>query len=424
MRGYSGLLERPGTPRSLARRRRQRPRTLVAVVVLLAVAGGVAFAVVRTGALGQGRPLGRATPPSPGSVHPTRTADATTSPKVVPAATPTRSPIPTAPARASAPASAVVELGWVGDTTPGSKYGLPPNAGRALFQYTRTYTKAPDIMVANLEGTFGSGGASKCDGSKSGLCFAFQAPPKNASALKWAGFDVVNLANNHSNDYFGAGLQSTKKALSANGIEYTGLDGVIATKEVNGVKVAFLGFSPYPWSPNIGNLRGAQALVRKADATADVVVVLMHAGAEGADKSHTPKGAENAFGEFRGDSRAFSRAVIDAGADVVLGSGPHVIRGMEQYRGRLIAYSLGNFAGWKNFGRSGDLALSGLLTVNVAGDGRVLGGRWLSLRIADPGVPKLDPSRASVSLVRRRSAEDFASPVRLRADGTFRMAGK
>ncbi len=279
-------------------------------------------------------------------------------------------------------------------------------------------------MVANLEGTFGTGGPSKCSNSTSTVCFAFQAPPANAAALKWAGFDVMNLANNHSNDYFGAGLQSTKRALEANGIEYTGLDGVIATKEVKGVKVAFVGFSPYPWSPNIGNLQSAKALVRKADENADVVVVLMHAGAEGADKSHTPRGAETAFGEFRGNPRAFSRAVIDAGADVVLGSGPHVIRGMEAYRGKLIAYSLGNFAGWKNFGRSGDLALSGLLTVKVAGDGRVLGGKWLSLRIADPGVPKLDPSRAAVSLAKRRSAEDFATPVKLRADGTFRVAAE
>lgn len=318
--------------------------------------------------------------------------------------------------------SRTVTIGWAGDTTPGSKYGNPPNAGRALFEYVRTYTSEPDIMVANLEGTFGTGGPSKCDGRDSSACYAFQAPPTNAAALAWAGIDVVNLANNHSNDYFTAGLKTTRESLSANGVGYTGLNGVIPVKEVDGVKVAFLGFSPYSWSPNIGDLARARALVQQADEAADVVVVLMHAGAEGSDKTRTPKGAETAYGEFRGDSRAFAHAVIDAGADLVLGSGPHVIRGMEQYKGRLVAYSLGNFAGWKNFSRSGNLALSGLLTARVAGDGRVLGGTWLPLRIADPGVPKVDSSDASLSLVRKLSQTDFASPVIPAADGSFTVA--
>ncbi len=424
MRGYSSVLERPDTLRAVARRRRQRRRAVVATVILVALAGGVTYAVTSTEALGRARAMYvRATaPPAGGTPARTTASVGVTTPasaKPSPAAVATASAQPTSAADTAGSAPSVVEIGWVGDTTPGSKYGNPPNAGRALFQHTRQYTKAPDIMVANLEGTFGNGGPSKCSDSTSTVCFAFQAPLANASALKWAGFDVVNLANNHSNDYFGAGLQSTKRALAANEIEYTGLGGVIATKEVDGVKVAFVGFSPYPWSPDIGNLAKAKALVRKADQNADIVVVLMHAGAEGADKSHTPKGPETALGEFRGDSRAFSRAVIDAGADVVLGSGPHVIRGMERYKGKLIAYSLGNFAGWKNFGRSGDLALSGLLTVRVAGDGRVLGGRWRSLRIADPGVPTYDPRGAAVALARRRSASDFNTPVKMRSDGTF-----
>jgi hypothetical protein len=334
-----------------------------------------------------------------------------------PAAKPADEPAPEAASPQTA--AKVVEIGWVGDTTPGSKYGNPPNKGRALFEHTREYTSKPDIMVANLEGTFGKGGASKCDGRDSSVCYAFQAPPANAAALKWAGIDVVNLANNHSNDYLAAGLKSTRKALEANDIGYTGLDGITHVEEVDGVKVAFIGFSPYAWSPNIGKLEKAKSLVKEADREADVVVVLMHAGAEGADKTRTPKGAETAYGEFRGDSRAFSHAVIDAGADLVLGSGPHVVRGVERYKDRLIAYSLGNFAGWKNFSRSGNLALSGLLKVKIAGDGRVLGGKWTSMRIAEPGVPKIDSSRASLALVRKVSDKDFKTPVDFAKDGTF-----
>lgn len=327
-------------------------------------------------------------------------------------------------ARAAAQDDTVVEIGWVGDLTPGSQYGSPPDGGRALFEHTRTYTGKPDVMVANLEGTFGTGGASKCDGRDASACYAFQAPPGNAKALAWAGIDVVNMANNHSYDYFAAGAKATKQALESNGIDYTGLVDDVAVKEVDGVRVALVGFSPYSRSPNIGDLAAAKNLVRRVDEDADIVVVLMHAGAEGADKIHTPKGGETAYGEFRGDSRAFSHAVIDAGADLVLGSGPHVVRGLEEYRGRLVAYSLGNFAGWKNFSRKGTLALSGLLTVRVAGDGRVLGGRWLSLRIADPGVPKVDPDGASAALVRRLSKEDFKTPVKLAGDGTFVLDGQ
>lgn len=405
-----GLLERPDASRTYRGQQRRRQRAIIAAVVLGAVLLVAGIAVATSGVLG-GRPSGTPAVERTATETPaaTSTADATTTP--APAAEET-----------ATPSSAEIEIGWVGDTTPGSMYGNPPNEGRALFEYTREQLSAPDIMVANLEGTFGSGGPSKCDGRDSSACYAFQAPPANAAALAWAGIDVVNLANNHSNDYFSAGLSSTKSALDGNGIAYTGLLDTVAVKEVDGIKVAFLGFSPYPWGPSVNDIAAAETLVRQADETADVVVVIIHAGAEGSDKTHTPVGGETAYGENRGNSRAFAHAAIDAGADLVVGSGPHVIRGMEQYKGRLIAYSLGNFAGWKNFSRSGTLALSGLLTVRMNGDGEGLGGKWLALRIADPGVPKVDPKGASLTLVRTLSQEDFETPVVPAADGTFTLA--
>lgn len=417
---YAGLLERPGARSSLARQRRRRRRTaLIGLTVAAAAIAIVGVAGALFGRLDVGATRGRRSSTEPAATGTSAAASSTAALATAPA-----SASKPGTATAAAPAASEIEIGWIGDTTPGSKYGNPPNAGRALFTYTRKRLTAPDIMIANLEGTFGNGGPSKCDGRDSSACYAFQAPPANAASLAWAGIDLVNLANNHSNDYFAAGLRTTRTALAKNGIAYTGLRGTIPVREVDGVKVAFLGFSPYSWSPGIGDLSNARALVREADTVADVVVVLMHAGAEGADKTHTPTGGETAYGEFRGDSRAFSHAVIDAGADVVLGSGPHVVRGMEQYRGRLIAYSLGNFAGWKNFGRSGNLGLSGLLTVRVAADGRVLGGKWTSLRITNPGVPKVDSSSTSLALVRRLSGEDFATPVRLNVDGTFAIGAK
>ena len=324
-----------------------------------------------------------------------------------PSAEPSATPSATASATTASP-STVIEVGWVGDTTPGSKYGNPPDSGRALFAQVRDELSAPDLMIANLEGTYSNPGPSKCDGSDSSLCFAFQAPPSYAKALPWAGIDFVSLANNHSHDYLSGGLEQTKAALKRNGIKYAGMPGQITYVDVRGVKVAVVAFSPYSWNQSILDVAAAKELVREADENADLVVVLMHVGAEGQDKYRTPTGNEYAFGENRGNPRAFAHGVVDAGADLVFGSGPHVIRGIERYKDRLIAYSLGNFAGWDNFGLSGNLGLSGLLTVKIDGGGRVRGGRWLSLRLADPGYPVVDSSHTSARFADRLSAQDFA----------------
>jgi hypothetical protein len=174
------------------------------------------------------------------------------------------------------------------------------------------------------------------------------------------------------------------------------------------VKVGLLGFSPYDWNASLLDIPAAQDLVKLADQDADVVVVLMHAGAEGSDKGHTPEGMETAYGESRGRTRDFAHAVVDAGADLVLGAGPHVVRGIERYRDRLIAYSLGNFAGWDNFRISGTLGISGILQMKVDGEGKFLGGRWLSLRLDEPGIPRVDPDHTGALMVRELSAQDFA----------------
>jgi hypothetical protein len=386
------------------RRRRQRRRrraiiVVVAVLVLAAVAAG-AYAYVQHGDDGA---------PSSVADGSSGTPTAAATPAATASSTPSPSPTPTAPT--------VIQIGWAGDTTPGSMYGDPPDNGRALFAHVRGKMKAPDLMMLNLEGTYSTGGASKCSGSESSVCFAFQAPPSFASALPWAGVGLVNMANNHTNDYFGGGIEQTQAALRKNDVAYTGMPAQITTVNVKGVKVATLGFSPYPWNANINDIPAAKALVKKAAAKADVVVVLMHVGAEGSDKTHTPHGSESAFGENRGDPRAFAHAVVDSGADLVLGSGPHVIRGIERYRTRLIAYSLGNFGGWGNFGTGGTLSLSGLLTVDIDSGGHIHGGRWLSLWLGEPGVPTVDSSDASAHLVKELSQEDFSNTFKMSSSG-------
>src|SRR3954470_15365722 len=304
-------------------------------------------------------------------------------------------------------------IGWVGDVTPGSRYGLPGDGGRALFAHVKPALREPDLMVANLEGTLSAGGASKCPVAADN-CFAVQAPPANAGALHDAGIDLVNLANNHSFDYGAEGRRQTLMALTAGHVAFTGLPGDVRVLERRGVRVAFVGFSTYRWTPSMDDPR---ALIDQAKAIADVVVGLFPAGAEGSDRTAVPIGREVAFGEDRGDERAFAHAAIDAGADLVLGAGPHVIRGMETYKDRLIAYSLGNFAGAGNFAWGGTLSVSGLLTVRVDRRGRMRNGWWRGMTLDGSGAPRPDAG-ISRALVAQLSARDFgASAPRVLATG-------
>lgn len=312
---------------------------------------------------------------------------------------------------ARSPAGQPFTLAWGGDVTLGSSYGNPPDEARGLLAAVAAPLRAADVGAVNLEGTLGSGGGSKCGGSAGhgGNCFAFQAPAANAAGLGVAGIDVVNLANNHAFDFGASGQAQTIGALRAHGIAYTGRPGEIRVLRLPHARVAFVGFSAYPWSAPITDLTATRALVAAAARQANVVVAFVHAGAEGSDKVHTPDHDEIAFGEDRGNPRAFAHAAIDAGADLVVGSGPHVLRGIELDRGRLIAYSLGNLAGYRNFGIGPVTGTSALLRVRLGSDGTFMSGALASLRLSGTGIPAADPSGAAAHLVSSVSRQDFGA---------------
>ncbi len=302
-----------------------------------------------------------------------------------------------------------VTVGWVGDTVLGSRHGIPPDGGRALLSEVRPLLRRPDVMIGNLEGVIGTRGAAKCPlGTPN--CFAFQAPPVAARTLAWAGFDVLNLANNHANDYGAVGLADTRRHLETAGLAHTGAPGQVTVVRRAGISVAVVGFSSYPWAARLEDIASAVRQVARAREAADVVVVVMHAGAEGADQVRTPMGREIAYGEDRGDTRAFAHAAVDAGADAVFGSGPHVVRGVERRRGAPIVYSTGNFAGFHTFPTAGVLGLSGLVSVTLDDRGRLRRGRWTPIRLAPPGRPAVDPAGTSTAMAAGLSQADFASP--------------
>jgi poly-gamma-glutamate capsule biosynthesis protein CapA/YwtB (metallophosphatase superfamily) len=285
------------------------------------------------------------------------------------------------------------------------EHGLPRGGARSVFAPVRSYLHGVELMAGNLEGTLGRGGPSKCGGGSGGTCFAFQAPSSYARGFRGAGFDLLNLANNHSNDFGSSGLRQTLSALRSAHLRHSGLRGEVAVLRARGLRVAYVGFAPYPWASSLLDIGAARRLVHRAARRADVVVAMLHAGAEGAGATHVPHGGETAFGENRGETRRFAHAVVTAGADLVVGSGPHVLRGIECYRRRVIAYSLGNFVGYRTLATGGVLSLSGVLRAELDRAGRLVGGRLLPVRLVRPGVPR--PGGSSISQVRRLSRADF-----------------
>jgi hypothetical protein len=101
--------------------------------------------------------------------------------------------------------------------------------------------------------------------------------------------------------------------------------------------------------------------------------------------------------------------VINAGADAVIGHGPHVLRGMEFYRGKLIAYSLGNFLTYRGFNLDGPLGVTGVLQLEFTGQGSLRRARMVPMVQIPQRGPEPDPTRAAVALVRRLSAQDFGA---------------
>jgi poly-gamma-glutamate capsule biosynthesis protein CapA/YwtB (metallophosphatase superfamily) len=300
---------------------------------------------------------------------------------------------------------------------------MPPNDGADLLKEVTPILSAADIAFGNLEGPMTDGGVSaKCSPSST-RCFAFRVPTRYGKYLKDAGFDVMSLANNHAGDFGNSGRESTRRTLDALGIKHAGSDrGPFSTAvvEVKGRKVAFIGFGHNKIVPNVNDLDAARRLVTAAAKRADLVVVSFHGGAEGTNAQHVPSRTEVFVGEARGNLPAFARTVIDAGADLVLGHGPHVMRGMEIYNDRLIVYSLGNFCTYGWFQLSGETALTEIVETRLAPDGRFLSGKIHAARQEGRGIPVLDPTGESIRVVRSLSLADFGTNApKIADDGTI-----
>ncbi len=329
----------------------------------------------------------------------------------------------------TAPAGTTVRLRAVGDMMIGTDFPagyLPPDAGAGTFDAVGAALRDADFTFGNLEGPLCDTvePSVKCrPDAAPGSCYAFRTPTSYARWYQQAGFDVVSTANNHAADFGEECRVQTETALSAQGIRYSGRPGTVAEWTVNGVKVALIGFHTNPSSHYLNDLPIAVGLVQALVAHNDVVIVSFHGGAEGSKAIHVPVGPEKFYGEDRGDLRVFTHAVVDAGADLVLGHGPHVLRGMETYKGRLIAYSLGNFATYGRFNLSANQGVGVILDVTLGADGRLVAAKLLGTRQEGEGRPVPDPANTAADLVRTLSASDFPEyGVRVAQDGSIVVA--
>lgn len=341
-------------------------------------------------------------------------------------------PTPIPPARLYAS----VRLAFVGDINLGTATlpdGVPPDSGRGLLDRARP-SLSGDLVVGNFEGVLADTGTStKClvrvtqsRSRRRGIkqqpseslatrrnCYAFRTPTHLAPRLVEAGFTHLNLANNHANDLGGAGRESTQRILDSLGIRFYGPLGKIAVDTIRQgdslTTVGLIGFTTYPFAYDLLNIERSAAVVDSMRPLVDLLVVTFHGGSEGVKALRTGEAAESLGAEPRGDLRRWARAVIDAGADVVVGHGPHVLRGMEFYRDRLIAYSLGNFLTYRGFNLAGPLGVTGVLQLDFTGERSLRRARLVPMVQVPRRGPEPDSDHTALELVRRLSVDDFGA---------------
>ncbi len=318
-------------------------------------------------------------------------------------------------------------LVFTGDINMGTRTlpeGIPPDSGRQLFAAVDSLLRG-DLVIGNFEGVLSDSGESAKCAPNSTRCYAFATPTWLAPRLKDAGFTHLNLANNHANDFGIEGRQHTESVLRELGlVPYGPLDMVAITPVVREdgsfTLVAVVGFTTYPHSYNLLDSTASRAIVAAVRPLVDVLVVTFHGGLEGAKAVRTPSGPELLGRERRGDLRRWTHAMIDAGADVVVGHGPHVLRGVEFYRGRPIAYSLGNFVTYRGFNLEGPLGLTTVLRLELDAQGGFLVARMPAL-VQRPGLGTgPDSTGAAVALLQRVTGFDFPlSGAHFALDGTI-----
>jgi hypothetical protein len=268
-----------------------------------------------------------------------------------------------------------------------------------------------DVVLLNVEGAIGEGPVSrqKCRPGST-QCYAFRQPVATAAAL--AGIApharvIGNVANNHARDAGWDGLIETRRLLEDARVSVTGFD-TVATTVITpaGDTVAFLGYST-SGGPDPRDLDAVRRHVTRTAERWPRVVVTMHMGGEGVRAQRTPNETEMFIGIDRGNMVAFARAAAEAGAGLVVGHGPHVMRAAEWWGESLIAYSLGNLVTYGPFSMGEPLNRGGLLCADLDAAGRVVEATLRSTRQLRAGIVVPDETARAAVLADSLGALDF-----------------
>jgi poly-gamma-glutamate capsule biosynthesis protein CapA/YwtB (metallophosphatase superfamily) len=299
----------------------------------------------------------------------------------------------------------------VGDIMLGTSYPkgyLPPDDGKDLLTPVSAILQNATVTFGNHEGTLYDGVGTPKECGNPALCYSFKSPERYAQYLKRAGFDIMSVANNHSGDFGPVARERTMQVLAAAGIASSGTTvKPYVVIERAGIKYGLASFAPNNGTQSINHYDEAKRIVRYLDSVCQIVIVSFHGGAEGKSKQHVPRKNEIFVGENRGNVYKFARTVIDAGADVVFGHGPHVTRAVDLYKDRFIIYSLGNFATYGRFNLDGPAGIAPIMKVFVDTQGRFLKGEITAIKQVGEGGPVIDESGEVIDTIRQLTKEDF-----------------
>jgi len=310
----------------------------------------------------------------------------------------------------------------LGTSYPDERY-LPPGGDCSpLLRPVQNILQSGDLLFGNLEGTFCSVGGTPKQCRDPNTCYVFRMPDQFLSCIVETGYDVLSVANNHVNDFGPEGRASTAAMLDSAGVAFAGfITRPWTLFEKEGVVYGFAAFAPNQGTMDLMDYEGAARVTALLDSLADVVIISFHGGAEGKEYQHVVRGNEEYLGQDRGYVYRFAHTVIDAGADVVFGHGPHVTRALELYNNRLICYSLGNFATYSRFNLSGPNGIAPVVKVEVDREGRFQGGEVLSIFQPGEGGPRIDPAGRALTRLRELTEIDFPDQeLEVDSDGFLR----
>lgn len=301
----------------------------------------------------------------------------------------------------------VAAVGDISFGSDNSKFKTATDSILRKLEAVSNILRLSDVNIFNCEGVFIDSNISKK--SRFGMKqYVFGFPENYASFLKYLGFNFASLANNHINDYNDDGRRHTKTVLEKKNIIVTGIVEIpFRIVPIKGMKIGFASFSFCKNTNNYIDKNNVAQIIQFLNNNSDIVIVSVHSGREGENAQRIFRKNEYIGSENRGNVYEFAHYVIDLGADLIIGHGPHVPRALELYKNRLIAYSLGNFFTYGDFFIGGASALAPLLKVKLDGNGKFVGGEIYSFMQDQQFNFSADKFGRAFNAIQKLSKSDF-----------------